>query len=170
MILLGLGSNLSSSFGDRFKNLELAILYLEMYKIKILKKSSYYESLSYPEKNNPKFINVVIEIETNLSPEDLASALIAAEESLERKRKKKNDPRTCDVDIIDYNSQILKFKCKNLDFTVPHEKLVNRNFVLLPLHEILPKWKHPISKDHISILIDRLSIVDKKSILKITKF
>ena len=169
MILLGLGSNLSSSYGNRFKNIDLAVLFLKKHGIKIKKRSSYYESLSYPEKNNPKFINIVIGIETDLSPENLASALIVVEESLERKRKKKNDPRTCDIDIIDYNKQILKFKCKNLDFIVPHEKLVNRHFVLLPLQEILPEWKHPITKDHISILIDKLSMEDKKSILKITK-
>ena len=66
MILLGLGSNLSSNFGDRFKNIDLAIYYLETYQIKVVKKSSFYESLSYPDKKNPKFINVVIEISTSL--------------------------------------------------------------------------------------------------------
>lgn len=88
MILLGLGSNLSSSFGDRFKNIDLAISYLEKYKIKINKKSSYYESLSYPDKENPKFINIVVGIETQLSPTDLASVLISIEEKLERKSKR----------------------------------------------------------------------------------
>ena len=92
MIILGLGSNLSSSFGDRFKNLELAISYLEMYKIKILKKSSYYETPSYPNKKNPKFINIVVNIETNLNQENLASVLLFIEEKLERKRFKKMTP------------------------------------------------------------------------------
>ena len=103
MCLLGLGSNLSSSFGDRFKNIDLAILYLELYKIKIIRKSSFYETPSYPDIKNPKFINIVVEISTYLSPEDLASVLIFIEEKLERKRKKKNEPRTCDIDIIDYD-------------------------------------------------------------------
>ena len=66
MIILGLGSNLSSRFGDRFKNINLAMEYLEGYGIKILKKSSFYETLSYPNKINPKFINVVILVETHL--------------------------------------------------------------------------------------------------------
>ena len=56
-----------------------------------------------------------------------------------------------------------------MDFTTPHKKLINRNFILLPLQEILPEWKHPKTKDHINILIDRLSNKDKKSILKIKK-
>ena len=169
MILLGLGSNLSSSFGDRFENIDLAISYLESNGIKIKKKSSYYESLSYPNKENPKFINIVIEVETHLPPADLASILIYIEEKLERKRKKKNDPRTCDIDIIDYNSQIIDFKYKDLNFTVPHTKLIYRNFILYPLQEILPDWKHPKTKELISVLIEKLPNEDKNSILKIKK-
>ena len=169
MILLGLGSNLSSSFGDRFKNIDLAISYLKRYEIRLIKKSSYYETPSYPNKENPKFINVIIGVKTHLNPTDLASVLIFIEEMLERKREKKNDPRTCDIDIIDYNNQIINFKYKNLNFTVPHKDLIHRNFVLFPLQEISSEWKHPKTKDHISVLIDRLSNEDKKSILKIKK-
>ena len=169
MILLGLGSNLSSSFGDRFQNIDLAVSALEGYRIQLKKKSSYYESLSYPNKKNPKFINIVIEIETHLPPEDLASVLIFIEEYLERKRKKKNDPRTCDIDIIDYNSKTIDFKYKDLDFTVPHAKLIYRNFILYPLQEILPDWKHPKTKELISVLIENLPKEDKNSILKIKK-
>jgi len=170
MILLGLGSNLPSTFGDRFKNIDIALSSLNAYGIKIIKKSSYYESLSYPDKLNPKFINVVVMIETNLPPVDLASVLIFIEESLERKRKKKNDPRTCDIDILDYNNQIINFKFKNFDFVVPHEKLIDRNFVLIPLQEIAPDWKHPKTNELISLLINRLSKEDKNSILKVNKY
>ena len=147
MFLLGLGSNLSSSFGDRFVNLDLAVSYLESYKIKIVKKSSFYETQSYPDIKNPKFINIVVEASTYLSPEDLASVLIFIEEKLERKRIKKNEPRTCDIDIIDYNGEVLEFTYKNLIFKVPHENLIYRNFVLFPLQEIAPRWVHPKNKE-----------------------
>ena len=169
MILLGIGSNLSSSFGDRFENIDLVVSALNGYGIQVKKKSSYYESPSYPDKKNPKFINIMVEVETHLPPEDLASVLIFIEESLERKRKKKNDQRTCDIDIIDYNNKIINFKYKDLDFTVPHKKLIHRNFVLFPLREISPNWKHPNSKEHITVLIDNLPKEDKNSILKIKK-
>ena len=169
MILLGLGSNLPSNFGDRFQNIDLAVSAIEGYGIKIIKKSSYYESLSYPNKSNPKFINILIEIETHLPPEDLVSVLIFIEESLERKRNKKNDPRTCDIDLIDYNGQIIDFKYKDLDYTTPHTKLIYRNFILYPLQEILPDWKHPKTKELISVLIEKLPKEDKNSILKIKK-
>ena len=167
MILLGLGSNLPSSFGDRFKNIDLAISLVEKNDIKVIKKSSYYETPSYPNKEKPKFINVVIAVKTYHKPIDFVSILISIEENLERKRKQKNDPRTCDIDIIDYNNQIIEFKYRNLDFSFPHKKLICRNFVLYPLQEIMPEWKHPITKVLISVLIKKLAKEDKNSILKI---
>ena len=169
MLLLGLGSNLSSSFGDRFDNINIALSYLEAYQIKIIKKSSFYESLSYPNNNDPKFINIIIEILTDLPPEDLVSVLIFIEEKLGRKRIKKNEPRTCDIDIIDYDGKIMDFSYKGSVFKVPHEKLIYRNFVLFPLQEISPNWKHPKTNELIGALIDNLSNEDKNSILKVNK-
>jgi 2-amino-4-hydroxy-6-hydroxymethyldihydropteridine diphosphokinase len=68
MIILGLGSNLPSKYGDRFANINLAISSLESYGIKVIKRSSFYKSPSYPDKENPEFINVVILVETYLPP------------------------------------------------------------------------------------------------------
>ena len=169
MLLLGLGSNLSSNFGNRFENIDLAISYFQSYKIQLLKKSSFYETLSYPDIKNPKFINVVIEVLTHLPPEEFASVLISIEEILERKRNQKNEPRTCDIDIIDYNGKVMNFIYKRLIFKVPHEKLIYRNFVLFPLQEIVPNWIHPITKEKISNLIGKLPEEDRKSILKVKK-
>ena len=169
MIILGLGSNLKSTYGDRFKNLSLALSSLESNKIQILLKSSLYETPSYPNDKDPKFINMVIGISTNLKPSELAGVAISVEESLERKRNYKNEPRTCDIDIIDYNGQIIEFKYKNLNYNIPHVNLAYRNFVLIPLKEILPEWKHPKTKEPIDSIIDKLSDIDKKSILKIKK-
>ena len=158
MIYLGIGSNLSSSFGDRFKNINLAVSSLEEKKINLVKKSSFYETFSYPNKENPKFINIVIAVETSLSPKTLMKILISIEEKLERKRLKKNDPRTCDLDIIDYMGKSINFKLNNFELTLPHKGLIERNFVLLPLKEINPNWIHPISKKNIDELIENLKI------------
>ena len=165
MIYLGIGSNLSSSFGDRFTNINLAVSSLEEKKINLVKKSSFYETFSYPNKENPKFINIVIAVETSLSPKDLMEVLISIEEKLERKRKKKNDPRTCDIDIIDYNEKIINFKLNNFELKIPHQSMPTRNFVLYPLKEICPNWIHPISKTTIDVLIKNL----KKTNNDITK-
>ena len=169
MIFIGLGSNLSSTYGDRFKNIDLSIDFLESYKIKLISKSSYYESLSYPDKSKPKFINIVISVDTNLPLIDLMSVLIFIEEKLERKRKNKNDPRTCDIDIIDYKGQIHDFNYKNFSLSVPHKNLFNRNFVLFPLQEIAPDWRHPKTQESVSSLIKKLPENDKNTILNVKK-
>ena len=167
MIILGIGSNLSSKFGDRFKNIELAVSFIESHDIKILKKSSFYETPSYPNKNNPKFINMIVSIKTDLKPLELMSLLLSIENKLDRLRGKKNDPRTCDLDIIDYNNEVLNFVFNNNNFFSPHKNLSNRNFVLYPLREISPLWKHPVTNESIDTLILKLPNKDKKSILKI---
>ena len=99
----------------------------------------------------------------------MISKLIHVEEKFDRKRDKKNEPRTCDIDIIDFNGKVMEFTYKNLIFKVPHEKLIYRNFVLYPLREIAPKWEHPKTKDSIDVLINKLPKEDKNSILKIKK-
>ncbi len=165
MIYLGIGSNLSSSFGDRFTNINLAISFLQEKKINLVKKSSFYETFSYPNKENPKFINIVIAVQTSLFPKDLMEVLISIEEKLERKRAKKNDPRTCDIDIIDYNGETVNFKLNNFELKIPHKAMTTRNFVLYPLKEICPDWTHPISKITIDALIKNL----KKTNNDITK-
>ena len=97
------------------------------------------------------------------------SVLIHIEEKLERKRGKKNDPRTCDIDIIDYNAQTITFDYKDLALVIPHKNLESRNFVLFPLKEIYPNWKHPKTKEIIDSIIEKLPEEDRKSILKIKK-
>ena len=169
MIILSLGSNLSSKFGDRLDNLSLAMSFLEGYGILIDKKSSFYQTPSYPNKKEPNFINVTISVKTQLPPVDLFTVLIFIEEKLERKRNMKNDPRTCDIDIIDYNGEILDLKYKNFDLLIPHKNLRLRNFVLYPLQEIAPNWKHPKTNETIDTLLKNLSTEDRKSIFKIKK-
>ena len=169
LVFLGIGSNLNSIFGDRIKNIDLAINYIEKYKIKILKKSSFYETPSYPNKKNPKFINVVISVSTNLSPSNLMNKFLKIEEKIERKRLNKNDPRTCDIDIIDYKKIVKTIKFDNFYLKLPHERLNYRNFVLYPLSEIEPNWLHPETGENIDLLIKKLSTEDKKAVLKIDR-
>ena len=169
MIIIGLGSNLPSKYGDRFENINLAISYIQSYGIKVIKKSSFYETPSFPDNKNPKFINIVASISTHLPPVDLVSVTLFIEEKLERTRNIRNEPRTLDIDIIDYNGENMDFEYNGLKFTVPHASLTSRNFVLFPLKEILPEWIYPKTKENINVLIDKLPKEERNSILKITK-
>ena len=169
MVFLSLGSNLPSKIGDRFDNLEFSIALLENYGISINKRSSFYESPSYPDEKNPKFINLMVSVKTKLPPIDLLSVLLFIEEKIDRKRDIRNEPRTCDIDIIDYNGEIYDLKYKNFNLLIPHIQMHNRNFVLFPLKEIEPLWVHPKTNKTIDTLIEKLSLKDRKSILKVKK-
>tara|TARA_A100001011_G_scaffold227716_1_gene235856 strand:+ start:647 stop:1177 length:531 start_codon:yes stop_codon:yes gene_type:complete len=156
MIFLGIGSNLPSSFGNRLDNINSSIKLLKKNKIEVLKISSFYESIAFPNKNDPKFLNIVVETKTLLQPKDLMITLMKIEEILERKRLKKNAPRTCDIDIIDYKRKIINLELHNQQLQIPHRSLSDRNFVLYPLKEISPNWSHPLGNVSIDILISKL--------------
>ena len=157
-IYLGIGSNL----GNKKKNIEKAKFELIQNNIKILVTSNYYESLSWPNPNNPKFINIVLKISTNLKPVDLLKICKKIEINLGRKKSTKNSPRECDIDIIDYNHKKLMF-----NIILPHPRMHRRNFVLLPLFEINKDWIHPVTKNHIKKLILSLPNRDIRSIKQI---
>ncbi len=177
MIILSLGSNLPSPYGDNiFDNIDSAISYFCLHGFKEIKRSSYYETPSYPDSNKPKFINIVTSLKWNVpgtnSDETILNQLIFQISEIERISKriknKKNDPRVIDIDIVDYNGKVLDFKSKYSElFKIPHERMALRNFVLFPLKEIYPNWIHPLNGKSIDDLIEALSVDDKKSILKV---
>jgi len=155
---LALGSNL----GNKFKNIHIALSELEKNSIRVTNVSSYYFSKSWPNPLMPSFINIVIKIETILTPLELLKICNFIELKLGRVRSKKNDPRTCDIDIIDYDKKVLNINKHKL--IVPHPRMTERNFVLLPLFEIARGWIHPKSKISIVNLINSLPIKDLRSI------
>tara|TARA_B100000787_G_scaffold74281_1_gene54707 strand:- start:160 stop:681 length:522 start_codon:yes stop_codon:yes gene_type:complete len=158
---LAIGSNL----GNKISNIEITKFELEKYKIKILKTSSNYISQSWPDSSMPNYINIIIKIKTSLSPLKLLKICNLIELKLGRVRSKKNAPRTCDIDIIDYDKKI--FNENNSQLILPHPGMCERNFVLLPLFEVDKSWKHPKSKINIVNLINSLPVRDLRSIKQI---
>jgi len=157
-IFLGIGSNL----GNKKGNIEKAKFKLIQNNIKILKSSSFYESLSWPNPKKPKFLNIVIRVSTNLKPLNLLKICKKIEIDLGRKKSYKNSPRECDIDIIDF-----KKMTKNDGILLPHARMHLRNFVIMPLFEICKDWRHPSTKHHIKTLILSLSNRDISSIKQI---
>ena len=157
-VYIAIGSNL----GNKKKNIEKAKFKLIQKKIKILQTSCYYESLSWPNSNYPKFINVVLRICTNLKPFELLKTCKEIEINLGRKKSAKNSPRECDIDIIDFNGLLSKNK-----LNLPHKMMHKRNFVLFPLFEIEKEWFHPLLKTNIKDLILSLSNKEIRSIKQI---
>ena len=162
MIYLNIGSNLPSKEGGRKINILKAINHLKKLKLNIIKISSFYETPSYPNNADPKFINLCVKLESNLKASVLINEIKKIEKKLGRYRIKKNEPRTCDIDIIDFNGEIIK----NDELAVPHPRLHLRNFVIYPLKEIEPNWSHPIFNKNIDIFFHEL---DKNSHNEITR-
>jgi len=166
-LILSIGSNLNSSKGDRFYNIKKAVLFLNSSKIRVQKQSSFYETPSYPDKTKPKFINIVIFAKTKLKPLEVLSKTLDIEKKLERVRRIKNEPRTCDIDLIDYNGENINTVDQDFNLTTPHFMMTKRNFVLIPIKEIIPHWIHPVYLKKIDHFISLLSEEEKKSIIKI---
>ena len=162
MIYLNIGSNLSSKEVGRENNILKAITYLKKLKLNLIKISSFYETPSYPNNSDPKFINLCIKLESNLKASELLNEIKKIEKKLGRTRIKKNEPRTCDIDIIDFKGEIIK----NDDLEAPHPRLHLRNFVIYPLKEIEPNWLHPVFNKKIDSFFQEL---DKKSHNEITR-
>ena len=165
MIYLNIGSNLDSRLGKRIDNIKYAIQSIKNYGIIILKTSSIYETPSYPNSVFPKFLNIGIEVESKLTPEDLLKKIKHIEKKIGRVKKITNYPRVCDIDIIDFKGMVKKTKQIN----IPHPRLHNRNFVLYPIKEIDPKWIHPILKKNVDFLINQLSQNSRIEITRLRK-
>ena len=162
MIHLNIGSNLDSKFGSRYDNISIAINLLRYSKIKVKKISNFYETPSYPNNNFPKFLNVGVSIEYKNKYLCLFKIIKQIEKKLGRIKTKKNDPRVIDIDIIDFNSEIVK----TMELILPHPMCHLRNFVLFPILQIDPNWFHPILKKNAQYLINNLS---QKSRIEITR-
>ena len=163
MIYINIGSNLNSSKGDRIYNLKKSIQLLNGKKLKIIKISKIYETPSYPNEKNPKFLNICLGIESKQKAELLIKTFIAIEKKLQRNRSFKNQPRTCDIDIIDYYGKIINTN----KITTPHPRAHLRNFVLYPLREICPEWVHPLLNKKIEFLIKKLNLKLRNEITRL---
>ena len=146
-VFLGIGSNL----GLRKRHLEKAKFLLSKHNLHFTSVSSYYETPSWPDPKNPKFINIVLKALCTQNPNELIDLCKEIETKLGRKKMPKNSPRVCDIDIIDFKNQRME-----IDLILPHPRMHTRNFVLLPLFEIDKDWKHPVLKLNIKKLISSL--------------
>ena len=155
MILIALGANLPSPAGKPADTLNAALADFAVRSITIEKRSGFYRSAAWPNPNDPPFINAVASVRTDLSPQDLLSALHGLESSFGRKRTEPNAPRTLDLDILDYDGRV-----EQGPPVLPHPRMETRAFVLLPLRDVAPDWRHPVSGRSISELISALPPTD----------
>ncbi len=148
MILIGLGSNLSGQQFDTPRAvLEAALAAMPAYGIFVKDLSRYYTSEPVPKSDQPWFVNAVARVETALAPQDLLDRLHDIETGLGRARRIKWEARIIDLDIIAFEDQVIPSPdrwpaCDKI--TIPHPRLHERLFVLKPMQDICPGWRHPL--------------------------
>lgn len=153
-IYLGLGSNI----GDTRSNIESALAMLRE-KLNIIKISSYYETEPVGYKDQDWFLNIVVEAETRLSPEELLTFTQSIEKRMKRVKTILNGPRVIDVDILLYDDINLSSE----SLTIPHPRMTERAFVMVPLFEIAPRIT--INNKAIKDLIENLEAEEIRKII-----
>jgi len=148
-VYIGIGSNL----GKREDNCKKAIDSISRIKcVRLLSKSSLYETEPLGVKDQPWFINCVVSIDTSLAPEDLLDELLRIEKKMGRTRNRKWLPRIIDLDILFFNDQSIS----SPELIIPHPDAHRRRFVIQPLLEIVPDFVHPVLKKKCSALLKAL--------------
>ena len=178
--LIALGSNISLGISEPLDIIKRAIVELNKNGINLVSLSRFYETPAYPQGSGPNFINSVVKVEANYSPQKMLQKLHEIEEKFDRQRVSRWSARTLDLDLLALEAQVLPSKeifqeWYNLplseqrekipsELILPHPRIQEREFVLLPLLDIQPNWIHPILNKTVSQLCEELPEKIKKNI------
>ena len=153
MIIIAIGSNsISADYASSIEACEASIKMMLNQRIALVDKSSWYESVPVPISGQPNFINGIILINTNLKSHDLLLKLQSIETQMGRIRSIKNANRIIDLDLIAYNDDIIETDL----LTLPHPRMFERAFVLLPISELIPEWRHPLTNLSVNTMLEQV--------------
>lgn len=153
MIIVALGGNLPhEAYGSPRKVIEAAFEALAAGGLGVAVRSRLYASAPVPASNQPDFVNAAARIETPLPPRELMRLLHAVETAFGRVRQTRNEARTLDLDLLAYHDLVVESD----DLVLPHPRLHERAFVLLPLQDVAPGWRHPVLGKTVEAMIEAL--------------
>ena len=150
-IFIALGANIPSAAGSPQATLSAALAALEVRGVRVLRLSAFRQTQAWPDPTDPPFINAVAGIGTDLQPFALLGLLHDVETAYGRKRSAANAPRTLDLDLIDYGGRVERGAVE-----LPHPRMTGRRFVLEPLAEVAPGWRHPVTGQTVEALLAAL--------------
>jgi len=162
MILIALGANLPSNGLEPIKTQQRALARLNALGVEVVAVSSFYETPAWPDITDPPFVNAVAAVRTRLQPVELLALLHGVETEMGRLRSAPNAPRTLDLDLLDHDGTVTTD-----GLTLPHPRIVERAFVLVPLAEVAPDWRHPVSGQGVMELLDALPPDDRAGVKKL---
>ena len=151
MILIALGANLPSRAGSPAATLRAALNQLSQNGAVPLAVSPFYATPAWPDPRDPEFVNAVARIDTQLPPAQLMELLHGVEAAFGRARNLRNAPRTLDLDILDYAGHV-----EQGPPILPHPRIAGRAFVLIPMRDVAPGWRDPVSGKSVDELIAAL--------------
>lgn len=144
--ILLIGGNL----GDRTGHLQQAVEQIHKQIGKVEKISSLYETAAWGDVKQPDYLNQALQVSTEMTARTLLQTVLAIEHNIGRIRRQKWGARVIDIDIIFYNDAVIN----QPDLKIPHPQMQFRQFVLVPLREILPDWQHPVLHQSVSTLLE----------------
>jgi 2-amino-4-hydroxy-6-hydroxymethyldihydropteridine diphosphokinase len=153
MILLGLGANEPSAAGPPQATLEAALAMLAAEGVSVVRRSRWYRTAPVPASDQPWFVNGIAAVATDRPPEDLLALLHRIEARFGRTRRERNEARPLDLDLLAYDDLV---RGDGEPPILPHPRLNERAFVLLPLHEVAPGWRHPVLGQTVEELVAAL--------------
>jgi 2-amino-4-hydroxy-6-hydroxymethyldihydropteridine diphosphokinase len=156
MIVIGVGANLAGpSHATPLETCQAAIETLAAVGAPVLRQSPWYESAPVPASDQPWFINAVVVVDSVLSAPKLLQRLHRIEAQFGRVRRQVNAARTLDLDILDFDGAVTDGAHPEAP-RLPHPRLQERAFVLLPLRDVAPDWRHPVSGKDVATMIAEL--------------
>ncbi|HBM88720.1 MAG: 2-amino-4-hydroxy-6-hydroxymethyldihydropteridine diphosphokinase [Parvibaculaceae bacterium] len=167
MILVALGANLPGSWGSPKEGLEAALAQFPTYGLKVETVSPFYLTPAVTPYAQPDFVNGVASISSALDPSELLKQLHRIEAAFGRVRGQRWAERTLDLDLIDYNNLVLP-ESGGKGPVLPHPRVAERAFVLGPLVDIAPNWRHPILGTSAKELFEAVSIEDRQGMKQLT--
>ena len=153
-VLIALGSSLAGRFGSREALLEAALDNFPAAGLKLVTRSSWWRSASWPDPGKPDYLNGLALVETALSPRETLAALRRIEVAFGRRREAENAPRTLDLDLIAHG----RTRLDGAELTLPHPSAHERLFVMGPLAEIASEWRHPVLGETAKALAAKASV------------
>jgi len=153
-VVVALGSNLSGGRTSSVAVLEEALERFPAWGLTVRRRSSWWRSAAWPNPAEPEYINGVAIVETSLGAGEVLGGLHALEASFGRLRERPNAPRVLDLDLVAFG----RFVSYAPELAIPHPRAADRRFVMGPLAEVAPGWRHPVTGELARDLADRASV------------